>query len=434
VTAALVGSCSVPGDKSISHRAAILAALAPGTSRIRGFSPAGDCASTLSAVAALGARVEGEPGDGSLRIVGPIAPHGRHAGPDADADPGANVIDCGRAGTAMRLLAGVIASLPMSATLTGDRQLLRRPMRRVADPLRLMGAEVGLVEDERPPIHVSGGGLSGIDYRMPVASAQVKSAVLLAGLLASGRTTVREPIPTRDHTERMLAAMGARIGVAPGAAWVERGGLSPLDLVVPGDLSSAAFLLTAAAIVPHSSLTIEGVGLNPTRAGFLRILERMGGDVTIDPDAECGGEPAGSILGRHARLRATLVGADEVPSAIDELPLIGLLATQADGVTEVRGAGELRVKESDRIAGLVRGLRALGADAEELPDGFVVRGPTKLRGGAPDARDDHRLAMTFAIAGLIADGPVRVDGISYADDSFPGFETVLGELTNGART
>jgi 3-phosphoshikimate 1-carboxyvinyltransferase len=412
----------VPGDKSISHRAAILAALAPGTSRVRGFSPAGDCASTLAALRALGVRTERGPGTDDVRIHGPVAEGLREP----------VLIDCGRAGTAMRLLAGVVASLPVTATLTGHAQLLRRPMGRVAAPLRDMGAGVELNHGDTAPIRVTGGSLRGIEHCPAVASAQVKSAVLLAGLRAEGRTTVREPIATRDHTERMLAAMGATCGASPGVAWVEPGVLSPLDLTVPGDPSSASFLWAAAALVPGSSLAVEGVGLNPGRTGFLRILERMGAGVDTEPAPDQGGEPAGSVRVRHAPLTAVRVEPDEIPSAIDELPLVGLLATRADGITEVRGAAELRVKESDRIAGLVAGLRALGADAEERDDGFAVRGPTPLHGALVDPLTDHRLAMTFAVAGLIADGPVEVNGLAYADDSFPGFDAALAKLIEGS--
>jgi 3-phosphoshikimate 1-carboxyvinyltransferase len=334
----------------------------------------------------------------------------------------------------MRLLAGVVASYPISATLTGDPQLLRRPMGRIAEPLRAMGAQVILGERDRPPLVVTGGSLRGIDHRPAVASAQVKSSVLLAGLRAEGRTVVREQIATRDHTERMLRAMGASIGGSTDGVWVDPSTLDPFDLLVPGDPSSAAFLWAGAAIAPGSDLTVHDVGLNPTRLGFLRILERMGGAVEIAPGPDRTGEPAGSVKIRHVPLGGTRIGAGDIPAAIDELPLIGLLATQADGVTEIGGAAELRVKESDRIAGLVAGLRALGADAEELPDGFVVRGPTPLHGGSVDALTDHRLAMTFAMAALIADGPVRVAGSAYTDDSFPGFEALVRELTGGARS
>jgi 3-phosphoshikimate 1-carboxyvinyltransferase len=417
VTGPIRGSCTVPGDKSISHRAAILGALARGTSRIRGFSTAEDCASTLRAVRSLGVRVDWA-ADGELLVHGPVDEQPRDAGP----------IDCGRAGTAMRMLAGVVASLPVTAVLTGGPQLLGRPMGRVADPLRRMGASVGLEAGDRAPIRISGSSLAGIDYEPPVPSAQVKSAVLLAGLRAEGRTTVREPSISRDHTERMLEAMGATIGRGPDVVEIEPGTLHPLDLDVPGDPSSAAFLWAAAAMVPGSDVTVRGVGLNPTRLGFLDVLRRMGGRVECSPRGDRAGEPFGDVRVRHVGLTAIAVDPSEVGRLVDELPLIGLLASQAEGTTLVRGATELRVKESDRIGGLVAGLRALGAEAEELPDGFVVHGPTRLQRSVLDGRQDHRIAMTFAVAGLAAEGPVRVEGLEFADDSFPGFRDTLAEL------
>jgi 3-phosphoshikimate 1-carboxyvinyltransferase len=313
--------------------------------------------------------------------------------------------------------------------LTGDPQLLGRPMGRVADPLRRMGAAVELEAGDRAPIEISGGSLAGIDYRLPVPSAQVKSAVLLAGLRADGRTTVREQSVSRDHTERMLEAMDASISRGPGVVEVEPGALRPLDLTVPGDPSSAAFLWAAAAIVPGSDVTVRRVGLNPTRLGFLDVLRRMGGTVECAPDRDRAGEPSGDVRVRHAELSATAIEPSEVGGLIDEIPLIGLLASQADGTTLVRGAAELRVKESDRIAALMAGLRAMGAEAEELPDGFAVRGPARLHASVVDGRRDHRIAMTFAVAGLAADGPVRVEGLEYAADSFRGFQATLAALT-----
>ena len=422
----LVGSCRVPGDKSISHRAAILGALAEGPSHVRGFSPAGDCAATLRALATLGVHVEGRRRRAADLVVhGPFDPTPREAGR----------VDCGRAGTAMRLLAGLVASFPISATLTGDPQLLSRPMRRVADPLRSMGARVGLRDGDCPPIHVTGAHLHGIDYALPVASAQVKSAVLIAGLRADGTTTVREPLPSRDHTERMLRAMGARIDTTGGSVRIEPSVLRPIDLTIPGDPSSAAFLWAAAAIVPGSDVTVERVGLNPTRVAFLDVLRAMGAEVEVQPTGEEAGEPVGWARVRHAGLSAASIEPAVVPSLIDELPLVGLVATQAEGTTEVRGAEELRVKESDRIVGLVEGLRTLGSQADAIPDGFVVRGPTPLHGGAVDGRRDHRLAMTFAVAGLVAsdpdDDPVRVEGLAFSSDSFPGFADTLRSLARG---
>jgi 3-phosphoshikimate 1-carboxyvinyltransferase len=414
----LVGTCRVPGDKSISHRAAILGALAEGSSEVRGFSPAGDCAATLRALTALGVRTERHHG-GGIVVHGPVDPSARDVGR----------VDCGRAGTAMRLLTGLVASFPISARLTGDPQLLTRPMLRVAEPLRSMGARVGLADGDHPPIHVTGReDLHGIDYTLPVASAQVKSAVLIAGLRAGGGTTVREPWRSRDHTERMLGAMGAHIDVLDDAVRVERSNLRPFEVSIPGDPSSAAFLWAAAAMVPGSDVSVEEVGLNPTRIGFLDVLRAMGAEVEVEPTGEEAGEPVGRVRVRHAGLSSTSVDASAVPSLIDELPLVGLVATQADGTTEIRGAEELRVKESDRIAGLVEGLCLLGAKADALPDGFVVRGPTHLHGGQVDGLRDHRLAMTFAVADLVASDPIRVEGLAFASDSFPGFTDTLRSL------
>jgi 3-phosphoshikimate 1-carboxyvinyltransferase len=411
----LAGRCRVPGDKSISHRAALVAGLARGVSELRGFSPAGDCLATLGLLEALGCRVER--GSGVVHVLG-----GR-------LEPPAGPTDCVRSGTTMRLGAGTIAAHAFSTTLTGDLQLLRRPMGRVAEPLRSMGARVELAAGDRPPIRIEGGELHGIRYELPVASAQVKSAILLAGLGADGETTVVESAPSRDHTERLLEWLGALHRREPGVVSVVRADLGAFGLDVPGDLSSAAPLVAAAALVPGSDIRVEGVGLNPSRTGFLNALARMGARVETSPIGVDGPEPSGELRVRAAPLHAISVEAGEVPNLIDELPLVGVLATQAEGATEVRGAVELRTKESDRIAGLVAGLVALGADAEELPDGFVVRGPVRLHGGACDALGDHRLAMAFTVAGLVASEPVRVAGMASVGDSFPGFLRALEALT-----
>jgi 3-phosphoshikimate 1-carboxyvinyltransferase len=415
----VTGRATVPGDKSISHRAALIASIAEGESTIRGFSPAGDCASTLGVLSSLGVQVR--QAEDVITIVG-------RAGDGFGPLPGS--LDCGRSGTTMRLLAGLLAGYPGAFVLSGDDQLLRRPMERVADPLRAMGARVETT-DGRPPIFVDGGGLAGIEYDMPVASAQVKSAVLLAALRAGGATTVTEHTITRDHTERLLAVAGVSVTrtAEDGGARVQVGPAVPgaIDLRVPGDISSAAFLIAAGVLVPGSDLLIHDVGLNPTRTGFLDVLERMGCPVVVER-VDGNVEPAGDLRVRPEALEAVQLEPHEVPGVIDELPLIGLLATQAEGITQVRGAEELRVKESDRIAGLVSGLRALGADAEELPDGFVIRGPTRLTGGRCDARSDHRLAMTFTLAGLIAVDPVTVEGMEFVGDSFPAFLRTLEGL------
>jgi 3-phosphoshikimate 1-carboxyvinyltransferase len=412
----LSGRCQVPSDKAISHRAAILAAGSAGTSRIGNFSPAGDCHASTALVRRLGCEVT-EDGD-TLEVTG--------LGPSPSSRVFEEGLDCGRSGTTMRLGAGLVAGLPFTLQLTGHAQLLRRPMERVAEPLRRMGAEISTSDGGRPPIHLRGGELAGIEFTPPQASAQVKSAVLLAGLRASSPTTVFEPIPTRDHTERLLAAMGAHVVVAESdqgrSVRVEPGALNPLRLVVPGDASSAAVLAAAAALVKGSDVVLEKVSANPSRIGFFNVLRRMGARVEFEPRGDGRGpEPVADIRVRYAALEAFRIDAREVPALIDELPLLGLLATAAEGMSEVRGAAELRVKESDRIKGLIAGLRALGAEAEELEDGFIVRGPTTLRGGVCDAQTDHRLAMTFTLAGLVSEGPVEVAGSEFVADSFPGF-------------
>ncbi len=416
----LRGVCRVPADKAISHRAAILGALADGRSRIESFSRAGDCRSTLGALSALGVSLRL---DGSTLWVdgaGAVRP-----APEARAD-------CGRSGTTMRLLAGALAGGPGPVILDGEEQLRRRPMDRVVQPLRAMGALIEAAEDDRPPLRVAGGHLQGIRWHLPVASAQAKSAVLLAGLRAEGATTVGEPAQSRDHTERLLAAMGARLSRSDGPSGpvtVEPGPLHPLALDIPGDPSSAAARLGAGALVPGSDVTVKAVSANPTRSGLLAVLEGMGAQVELEPLPSRGSpELAADVRVRQAPLHSALIGAAEIPALIDELPLLAVLATQAEGTTEVHGAGELRVKESDRISGVVAGLRALGAAVEEYPDGFAIRGPQPLAGGRCDSLGDHRLAMAFSLAGLAAAGPVEVTSMERVSDSFPGFEAQLQAL------
>jgi 3-phosphoshikimate 1-carboxyvinyltransferase len=419
----LKGRCRVPGDKSISHRAALFSVLAEGTTRLTGYSLAADCQASLGAVRALGGSVASR--DGELWLSPPARSRSLAAG--------GLEIDCARSGTTMRLLVGMLAGRPGEFFLSGDPQLLKRPMARVADPIRSMGARVELSPAATAPITIRGQSLHAIHHTPAVASAQVKSAVLLAGLQAQGETAVEEPILTRDHTERLLAMMGARlerelIGRS-GLVRIRPGPLQPLTLAIPGDASSAAVIAAAAALVPGSDVVIEQVSLNPTRIRFLEVLERMGAGVEMEvgePGSDL--EPWGRVRVRQRPLRAVRVGAEEVPHLIDELPLLGLLATQAEGITQVTGAGELRVKESDRITGLVDGLRTLGAEAEELADGFTVVGGSSLLGGLCDSLGDHRLAMTFSLAGLISQQPVRVLGREFIPDSFPGFEACLRKL------
>jgi 3-phosphoshikimate 1-carboxyvinyltransferase len=424
----LRGRVRVPGDKSISHRALLLGAVASGTSRVENFLPAADCRATLGAVRALGVEVE-ELEPTTLLIHG----RGLHGLQEPD-----DVLNCVRSGTTMRLLTGLLAGQPFLSVLSGDVQLRRRPMARVIEPLRHMGALVlGRDGGRWPPLVIRGGELRGIDYTLPVASAQVKSALLLAGLYANGRTTLRVPGPARDHTERMLLAMGGRLDLRDPVLEIEPGEqLQTMDVVVPGDFSSAAFLLVAAVLVPGSEITIENVGVNPTRTGLLDLLWAMGADVTLHDERMMGGEPVADLSVRAAELHGVEVAGDLVVRAIDEVPVLAVAATQAQGQTIVRDAAELRVKETDRIATTVEELRRLGAEIEARPDGFVVHGPTPLRapqlaagrGAAVESHGDHRLAMALTVAGLIAQGDTVVHDVACIADSFPGFEATLVQL------
>jgi 3-phosphoshikimate 1-carboxyvinyltransferase len=440
----LRGELRPPPDKSISHRAALIGAMTDGPVEVTGYLDAADTRSTLAALRVLGAEVELEaseaPGGIDLRVhgIGLRGPGKLYASPDGE--PVA--IDVGNAGTLMRLLPGWLAGQGRGSWMfDGDESIRRRPVDRVAEPLRQMGAPVECRDGRLPPLGVTGGLLHGISYRMPVASAQVKSCVLLAGLLADGETQVTEPAPTRDHTERLVAAWGADVSIEGLRTLPTLGGgpvrrisirlaerLAGGALEVPGDFSSAAFMLVAATIARGSRVRIAGVGLNPTRIGLLGILNRMGAALEVDEDPE-GIEPTGAIVARHGPLEATRVHAEEVPLAIDELPLVGLLGCFAEGTTVVSGAEELRHKESDRIAAVVDGLRALGAEIEATDDGFAVTGAGGLRGGRLQAHGDHRLAMLGAIAGLASHEGVEVDGMDAAAVSYPGFEADLKALT-----
>jgi 3-phosphoshikimate 1-carboxyvinyltransferase len=423
----LRGRIKVPGDKSISHRALLLGAIAEGATRIQNLLPAADCLATLACVRALGIEVERL--SETVLIV-----HGR--GLRGLMEP-KDVLDCARSGTTMRLLAGILAGQPFYSVLTGSEQLRRRPMGRIAEPLRRMGATVlGRHDGRLPPLTILGGDLHGIKYRLPVASAQVKSAILLAGLYADGLTVIHEPGPARDHTEQMLATMGAGIEV-DGATITLRGGteLSSLNIVVPGDISSAAYFIAAASFIPPhwggkegGEVAIEGVGVNPTRAGLLDALREMGADIVVQNQREVGGEPVADIVVRAGRLRGTEVRGDQVPRMIDEFPILAVVASQTQGTTVVSDAAELRVKETDRIANIAIELRKLGARIEERPDGFVVEGPTPLVGTQVNSHGDHRLAMSLAIAGLVAEGETTIEAAECIADSFPGFEGVLMAL------
>lgn len=425
------GATSVPGDKSISHRALLLGGIAEGISSVRNWLPAADCQASLNAMRAVGVKIEQESatevridGVGLRGLVPPTAP-----------------IDCQGSGTTMRLLAGILAGQDFTSTLDGHAGLRRRPMERIAAPLREMGADIETSQG-RPPLKIRGGKLRGIDYHLPVASAQVKSAILLAGLYAEGPTTVRQPGPARDHTERMLQARGVDVEVRDDVITLTppARSLAPCSFTVPADLSSAAFPLVAAVLVPRADLLLEGVGLNPTRTGLLDVLQEMGARIDWLNERDQGGEPVADLAirsqglsdasqgGQPAGLHGTQVGGDTVVRMIDEFPILAVAATQASGQTVVRDARELRVKETDRIAAVVSELRALGAAMEERADGFIITGPTRLRGARVDSHGDHRLAMALAVAGLIAEGETVVEGAQVMVDSFPGFVDLMRAL------
>lgn len=408
----LRGKLRVPGDKSISHRSVMLGSLATGTTEVTGLLEGEDVLSTLAAFRAMGVRAEG-PHAGRLRIHG-VGLRGLRA-------PAA-ALDMGNSGTAMRLMAGILAGQPFATELTGDDSLRKRPMRRVSDPLNSMGAAIETEAGGRPPLRIQGERrLRGIDYVLPVASAQVKSAVLLAGLFADGVTAVTEPAPTRDHTERMLRGFGYRVQVdGPRASLIGGGKLTATALDVPADISSAAFFMVGAAIAAGSDITLTHVGINPTRVGVINILRAMGATIEIRSAREVGGEPVADIQVRASRLRGIHIPADQVPLAIDEFPVLFIAAACAEGETVLTGAEELRVKESDRIAVMAQGLRALGIAARETPDGIHIVGGT-LEGGEIDSHGDHRIAMAFAIAALRARGPISIRDCKNVDTSFPGF-------------
>lgn len=416
----LHGIVSVPGDKSISHRAVLLAALAHGRSRVGNFLNSADCEATLSVTRALGVQ---------HHVAGPYL-YVDGAGLHSLQEPG-GMLDCGGSGTTMRLLAGILAGQPFLSILAGNAALSRRPMDRVAAPLRLMGATVLARQGGRlPPLVIQGGQIQGISYDMPVASAQVKSALLLAGLFAAGPTTVRERQPSRDHTELMLRALGAPVQQTGRAITIEPppDNLAALDITVPGDISSAAFLLTAAAIVPGSRITVTNVGVNPTRSGLVDALQRMGVHIEQEAQAPAGSEAVAHLHVAAGPLTATTIGGAEIPRLIDELPILAVAATQAHGVTMVRDAAELRVKESDRISALAPELRKLGARIEEFADGFAIEGPTRLQGAVVDSHKDHRLAMALAVAGLVATGETTISDAACIGDSYPEFTATLAAL------
>ena len=413
----LIGEINVPGDKSISHRAVIFASIAEGESRVKNFLMGEDCVSSLNAMRLMG--VEAEINGSSITIKG--------TGLRGLREP-EDIIDAGNSGTTIRLLSGLLAGQDFFSIITGDRYLRKRPMKRVVDPLGLMGAEIwGREGGDKPPLAIQGTRLKGVEYSSPIASAQVKSSVLLAGLMAEGRTTVYEPSISRDHTERMLAFMGGDCGKCGDRGFYVEGGhsLSALDIDVPGDISSAAFFMVAALIVEGSRLRINRVGINPTRTGVIDVLISMGGDIQIQNEGSVAGEPVGDVLVKSSSLKGVEIGGEIIPRLIDEIPVIAVAAALAEGTTRITGAGELRVKESDRISSIADELAKFGVNVEELEDGMVIEGKEALEGGRIDSHGDHRIAMSMAVAGLVAKGETVIDGAESIEISFPGFFEIL---------
>ena len=412
------GALTVPGDKSVSHRALMFGSVAEGRTEVSGFLPGEDCLATLEAMRAMGVGIEAV-SDTEIRIDG-VGLHGLAAPAD--------VLDLGNSGTAMRLMAGLLAGQSFDSVLTGDASLSARPMGRIIRPLGEMGAVIGSV-DGKPPLEIEGvGGLTAIDYAMPVASAQVKSAVLLAGLYANGVTSVTEPAVTRNHTELMLTAMGVPVQAVGGRTSLEGGRrLEGCPVAVPADLSSASFLMLAALLSSDADLLIEGVGVNPTRTGVIDALRAMGADIRLENERLLGREPAADVRVRASELRGGAVDPALVSLAIDEFPVLFVAAAAARGRTVFSGLAELRVKESDRIAAMAAGLQALGVRVEETPDGAVIDGG-RIAGGDVDSCGDHRVAMSLAVAGTVADGPVTVRDVAAVDTSFPGFAALLDSL------
>lgn len=420
----LRGDFSLPGDKSISHRSALFAAIGEGRSEIRNYSTAQDCQSTLDCLEALGVAITRSP---TLVTVEGVGLGGLRES--------ATMLDAGNSGSTIRMLSGILAGQPFTTRITGDESIQRRPMKRVIDPLTLMGARIEAREGNFAPLAISGGGLQAIDYTPPVASAQVKSCVLLAGLFATGTTIVREKTPTRNHTEVMLRECGAAFSeeqTEAGAALAVRGG-EPLralgDYTVAGDLSSAAFFVGAALIVPDAEIRLRHIGINPSRLALIEVLQQMGGAVEIVDARLAHGEPVADLLARTSELRGDhdLSGA-VIANLIDEIPILAVIATQLDGTLTIRDARELRVKESDRIRAIVDNLRSLGVEVEEFEDGLRLRGRQRLRGGRIDSRGDHRIAMSFAVGGLIADGETTIDGAEAASVSLPEFYQLIAAM------
>lgn len=417
----LHGSLRVPSDKSLSHRAIMFGSLAEGTTRIREVLRSEDCMNTLACFAAMGVAARWT-ADDQLEIDG--------LGLEGLQEP-LDVLQAGNSGTTMRLMSGVLAGLPFFSVLTGDASLRGRPMGRVVNPLTEMGARIwGRKNGQYAPLAIQGGALRGLDYTSPVASAQIKSALLLAGLFAESPTRVVEPARSRDHTERMLTKMGAKLDIDGLAVTIHpRPRLAPLDLTVPGDISSAAFWLVAASLVPGSDVTLRDVGVNPTRTGILDVLSAMGADITRLNERDEGGEPVCDLRVRAAKLHGTTIAGDVIPRLIDEIPILAVAAAAAEGPTEIRDAAELRVKESDRLKAIVDQFGPLGLQAEERPDGLLIRGGTRWGGGRGTSGGDHRIAMSLAVIGLLADGAVEVGDTACTRTSYPTFWDDLADLS-----
>ena len=419
----LKGTVTPPGDKSVSHRALLLNSIARGRARVSGLSSGTDVLSTLGCLRSLGVEITAGENEGSWVVQGL----------SGELTEPKDVLDAGNSGTSMRLLSGLLSGQPFLSVLSGDDSLRSRPMGRVIEPLKLMGAGIaGRANDTLAPLAIRGGSLKGIEYTMPVASAQVKSSVILAGLAAEGRTVLRQPARSRDHTERMVSAMEGRIRIDGLTLEMEPGPLAAVDVRVPGDISSAAFWIVAALCHPNARVNVSGVGVNPTRAGILTALETMGARITRRNPRTEGGEPVADLLVESSELTCIDVGGDMVPLIIDELPVLAVAACFASGTTNVRDAQELRVKESDRISTTVKELSALGARIEERPDGMVVEGTGCLAGSAVQSHGDHRLAMALAVAGLVSQGDTIVEGAEAADVSYPQFWDHLQALSGEA--
>ena len=432
--ASLAGALAVPGDKSISHRSLILNAIARGRASVSGLSDGEDVISTMRCLQALGVVIEPGSGPGDYTIESEGKGDSKGGGKGPHLTEAEDILDAGNSGTSMRLLSGLLASQPFVSVLTGDESLRSRPMRRIVDPLKLMGAQImGRKDDSLAPLVIRGGSLKGIEYDLPVASAQVKSCIMIAGLSADGPTVIHQPGLSRDHTERMITAMGAKVEIDGLDLVVHPAQLKAVDIAVPGDISSAAFWMVAGLCHPNSKILVRGVGLNPSRTGIIDALSAMGaGDgLRLVDERNEGGEPVSDVLVTPGQLHGTEIGGDMIPRILDEIPVLAVAACFAEGVTVIRDAAELRVKESDRIATTVKELSRLGADIEAREDGMIIHGTGRLSGATCFSHGDHRLAMALAVAGLLCDGDTTVHGAEAASVSYPEFWEHLVSLENG---